>query len=98
METALAVHTAVVEQLEPVLVDKQRVEVVGAVADAVQPADDRADARTHDVVDGDADLFDHLECAHLGSTFRTAATEHQCYLRTTGTADRQRAHKDEQHK
>ena len=83
-ELALVVDTRVIEQLKPVLVCEEGVEVIGAVADGVQSANNRPDACPDDAVNGHASLLDHLQHTHLGSTLCSPSTQHEGYFRPFG--------------
>ncbi len=64
----------------PVLHTHHRVERVGVVADGIQTADDASHRRAGDDVDGDACLFQYLQCTYMRHAFRTATAQHHGHL------------------
>ena len=65
------------EELQPLAGAEQRVELRGRIADAVETADDGADARADDNIWVHTSLFHYLQHADMGSTLGTAATQHK---------------------
>ena len=66
----------------PVLLGAQLLHHVGVVTHGVEAADDRAHARSRDVVDRDAGFFYHPQGSDMRETLSAAAAQHHAYLRT----------------
>ena len=76
----------VAQDVLPVDRGDDRLDLVGGVADRIEAADDRANARTGDRTDGNALALEHLEHADVRATARTASAEHEAdaFLRSPG--------------
>ena len=74
-------HASCGEEVNPVLVAEERVELLHREAHRIESAHDRADARASDIVDRHAHLLDDLQHAHLSSALGTSAAENESHLR-----------------
>ena len=72
--------TGIRKQELPILSPNKAIHLVRRITNRIQPSHNGSHTGSYNIVDGDAGLFNHLECPHMGNALGTTTTQHYSHL------------------